>query len=90
MPRERCARRGIPANYGEGLPSTNLVREGLWFVCRRNRAKVISVGGRIVGTNFQNLGDERPPWAALDLNNNVERFRSVGLDREIGHFHTAL
>src|SRR6266478_4284683 len=45
-----------------------------------NLVKVVSVSFRFISTNLDNFGNKSRPRPALDLNDDIQRVRNVGLD----------
>ena len=54
------------------------------------RAKVVAVVFGVVTANFQNFGDESLSWAALQLNEDVQRIGDITRNRATWKFDSAL
>ena len=52
--------------------------------------EVITVGFRVVCPNLKHFGNKSNARPALDLDDDIEGIRDVGLDRQIWNFDAAL
>jgi hypothetical protein len=72
-------------------PGATLARGSLGLlVALENHGAVVFIPIRVISVDFDDLGDQAPTWAPLEMNDYIYGIADICLDRAVGNFDSAL